>query len=171
MSSSTPTETKKSFKEFMTYEFVPKYSNNIMGIVYIGAAILIIIVGLRGLGSVVSQISFIPKAILDPSTGKIHPNLVIFALILEFCVLLMMAFTTYFTPVENHKSSEANTMVKSTALSNIKEELDQLKELTEQDVKLIDNYLSDFEQISAKLANIQMNYVQALSTMKQAIKN
>ncbi|MGE5354231.1 MAG: hypothetical protein ACM3Q2_12485 [Syntrophothermus sp.] len=170
MSSLSSDGTKKSFKEYMTSEFVPKYANNIMGIVYTGAAILIIIVGLRGLGSVVSQIPFIPKIFIDSATGKIHPDLVMFALILEFCVLLLLAFTTYFTPVENQKKDEAS-LPGRVNLSSIREELDQLKKLTDQDVKLIDSYLSDFEQLSARLANIQMNYVQALSTMKQAIKN
>lgn len=171
MSSSTPNETKKSLKDFLTYEFVPKYSNNIMGIVYVGAAILIIIVGLRGLGSIVSQIPFIPKMIIDSTTGKIHPNLVIFALMLEFCVLLLLAFTTFFTPTEGHKQTEQSASDNLSTLRNIKEELDQLKKITDQDAKQVDKYLSDFEQISAKLANIQLNYVQALSSMKQAMKS
>lgn len=169
--SSGSNEAKKSFKEYMTNEFVPKYSNNIMGIVYTGAAILIIIVGLRGLGSIVSQIPIIPKMFIDSATGKIHPDLVIFALILEFCVLLLLAFTTYFTPVENNKKEDLSASLHRSNISSIKEELEQLKKLTAEDVKMIDSYLSDFEQLSARLANIQMSYVQALSTMKQAIKS
>lgn len=65
---------------YLRNHFTEKYSNTILGFVYIGAAFLIIIIGLRGL-------KFIPAS---------EPSLVFFALGLEFSILLTYAFTLMF---------------------------------------------------------------------------
>ncbi len=62
---------------YMRYYFVVKYGNAMLGLVYMGAAVLIIIIGLRGL-------KFIPST---------QPSLVFFALGLEFSLLVTYAFT------------------------------------------------------------------------------
>jgi hypothetical protein len=62
---------------YMRFYFTVQYSNTVLGFVYIGAAILIIIIGLRGL-------KFIPPT---------QPSLVLFALGLEFSLLITYAVT------------------------------------------------------------------------------
>ncbi len=69
---------------YMRYHFSIKYGNTVLGMVYIGAAVLIIIIGLRGL-------KFIPPT---------QPSLVLFALGLEFSLLIAYAFTLMYTKSE-----------------------------------------------------------------------
>ena len=66
---------------YMRFYFTVKYSNAVLGLVYIGAAVLIIIVGLRGL-------KFVPPT---------QPSIVLFALGLEFTLLVTYAFTLMYT--------------------------------------------------------------------------
>lgn len=69
---------------YMRFYFTEKYSNTVLGMVYLGAAFLIIIIGLRGL-------KFIPST---------QPSLVFFALGLEFSMLITYAFTLMFSRQE-----------------------------------------------------------------------
>ncbi len=69
---------------YMRFYFTEKYSNTVLGLVYLGAAFLIIIIGMRGL-------KFIPST---------QPSLVFFALGLEFSMLITYAFTLIFTRQE-----------------------------------------------------------------------
>lgn len=80
-------------KIYMRNHFTEKYSNTILGFVYIGAAFLIIIIGLRGL-------KFIPAS---------EPSLVFFALGLEFSILITYAFTLMFSkPEEQEENLQSN---------------------------------------------------------------
>jgi hypothetical protein len=90
----TPFATKSRFLR------VPKNENNILAFVYAGAAILVFVLGLRGLGtSVPSFLSF-----LTDSSGRVSAYYVIFpALLLEFCMILMLAATMFFK-LEEHDS-------------------------------------------------------------------
>jgi hypothetical protein len=69
---------------YMRFYFTIKYSNTVLGLVYMGAAVLIIIIGLRGL-------KFIPPT---------QPSLVLFALGLEFTLLVTYAITLMYTKQE-----------------------------------------------------------------------
>ncbi|MBI5326107.1 MAG: hypothetical protein HZB41_12685 [Ignavibacteriae bacterium] len=69
---------------YMRYYFTVQYSNAVLGLVYIGAAVLIIIIGLRGL-------KFIPPT---------EPSLVLFALGLEFSLLIVYAVTLMYSRQE-----------------------------------------------------------------------
>ena len=69
---------------YMRYYFTVQYSNAVLGLVYIGAAILIIIIGLMGL-------KFIPPT---------EPSLVLFALGLEFSLLIVYAVTLMYSRQE-----------------------------------------------------------------------
>ena len=86
---------KTAFGRFMVYTIVAKYANNIQGFVYMGAAILIIIVGLRGLGELAGTLSAVPKFLLDHEGMKIDPNWVMIALFLEFFLLMILAIVTF----------------------------------------------------------------------------
>jgi hypothetical protein len=72
------------FRIYMRFFFTQNYSNIILGLVYVGAAVLIIIIGLRGL-------KFIPAT---------EPSLVFFSLGLEFSLLLLFAITIMFSKEE-----------------------------------------------------------------------
>lgn len=72
-------------KVYLRFYFTERYSNNIIGAVYMGAASLIIIIGLRGL-------KFIPAN---------EPSLVLFALGLEFTLLMIYAFTLMYSRTES----------------------------------------------------------------------
>ncbi len=77
-------------KLYMRFYFTAQYSNTMLGFVYIGAAFLIITIGLRGL-------KFIPPT---------QPSYVLFALGLEFCLLLVFAVTTIYARQEDDISDE-----------------------------------------------------------------
>lgn len=74
-----------------------RYSNVIQALVYAGAAFLVVIVGLRGLGDL-SQLQFMPNWLLEESTGRISINLVIAGLIAEFAMLMALAYVFYRVP-------------------------------------------------------------------------
>lgn len=66
---------------YMRNYFTIEYGNPMLGIVYIGAAMLIIVIGLRGL-------KFIPAS---------EPSIIIFALGLEFVLLILYALTVIYS--------------------------------------------------------------------------
>lgn len=75
---------------YMRFHFTQKYSNTVLGFVYMGAAVLIIIIGLRGL-------KFIPPT---------QPSLVLFALGLEFSLLIIYAITLMYSKQDEEKEGE-----------------------------------------------------------------
>lgn len=87
---------------YMRFYFTEIYSNTVLGLVYMGAAFLIIIIGLRGL-------KFIPST---------QPSLVFFALGLEFNMLFTYAFTLMFSRQED--------VSKETYHGNSKNEMEML---------------------------------------------
>lgn len=74
-----------------------RYSNIIQALVYAGAAFLVVIVGLRGLGDL-STIEVVPKWLLDESTGRISVNVVMFGLVAEFVILMAFAILFFNAP-------------------------------------------------------------------------
>lgn len=86
---------------YMRFYFTVKYSNTVLGLVYMGAAALIIIIGLRGL-------KFIPST---------QPSLVFFALGLEFSLLMTYAFTLiYGKQEEESETSDSNAGISSLSM-------------------------------------------------------
>lgn len=158
---------KTAFGRYMVYKFIPQYSNNVQGAVYIGAAILIIIVGLRGLGKVAGTIAIVPKFLIHDNS--IDPLYVIGALFLEFFMLLLLAVVTFFTPEDMHGPSHG-TAQSSGPSAAFKQELEQLKHLTDEEIKMIDSYVEKFGIITKKINKIQSETVQALTDIKASIK-
>jgi len=74
----------KGLRLYMAHHFSEKYSNNVTGLAYGGAAVLIIAVGIRGL-------KFIPAT---------KPSFILFAIFLEFSLLVLMAVTLFYTEEE-----------------------------------------------------------------------
>ncbi len=69
---------------YMAHHFTEKYANNVTGFAYGGAAILIIVVGIRGL-------KFIPAN---------RPSIMMMAILLEFSLLALMAISLFYTEEE-----------------------------------------------------------------------
>ncbi len=80
-------------KFYMRQYFTVQYSNAVLGLVYIGAAILIIIIGIRGL-------KFIPPS---------EPSVILFALGLEFILLVTYAVTLLYSKQEDSGGAELST--------------------------------------------------------------
>jgi len=78
---------RRGFERWMIEVIVRGYKNNVQGFAYAGAALLIVIVGLRG-------IRFIPPD---------YPGLIVLAFEIEFTLLLLLALVTYYEPEEAHE--------------------------------------------------------------------
>ena len=79
--------TQNALRFYLRTYFTIQYGNAILGMVYMGAAILIIIIGIRGL-------KFIPSS---------EPSVILFALSLEFILLIVYAIMLIFSPKEDEK--------------------------------------------------------------------
>ncbi|MFH1051859.1 MAG: hypothetical protein V1779_13135 [bacterium] len=74
----------KGLRLYMAHHFTEKYSNNVTGMAYGGAAFLIVAIGIRGL-------KLIPAA---------KPSFILLAVFLEFSMLALMAVTLFYTEEE-----------------------------------------------------------------------
>lgn len=79
-----PFQVFKGLRLYMTRHFAEKYSNNVQGFAYGGAAILIVVIGIRGL-------KFIPPT---------QPSILLAAITLEFTMLMLLAVTLFYTEEE-----------------------------------------------------------------------
>ena len=157
---------------FMANEFIPKYANKVMGFVYLGAAILIIIVGLRGLGSLAGTVGLVPPFLIGPD-NKIDPYWVMLALLLEFCMLLILGIVTFYTPseyVDIIQTDEETSDVKGSA-RELKNELRELKDFADEELRIVENYVEKFDSLSKKVREIQISNIQAITKMKETIDN
>jgi hypothetical protein len=96
---------------YMRFHFTAKYSNAVLGFVYIGAAFLIVIIGLRGL-------KFIPPN---------EPTYVMFALGMEFTMLVVYAITLIYSKQEEEMEMENKT--REAAASTLGTELGDSREV------------------------------------------
>lgn len=74
----------------IAFKFIPRYENNVLALVYIGAAFLVVVLGLRGLGS------SIPDFMQDPLTHRLQNWVVFTALFTEFLMILFLGLTMLF---------------------------------------------------------------------------
>lgn len=168
---------KTAFGRYMVYKFIPQYANNVYGAVYMGAAVLIIIVGLRGLGTVASQIGIVPGFLLGED-GKVDATYVMAALFLEFALLMIMAIVTFFTPEEepNHGNGSGETAQKSPnritiEAATFKAEVEHLQQLTNDEIKVIDAYVNKLGENAKRLNAAKAEFFKALVEMKQYLKS
>lgn len=91
---------------YMAHHFTERYANNVTGFAYGGAAILIIVVGIRGL-------KFIPAA---------RPSVMLWAILLEFTLLALMAVSLFYTEEEERMDKMLKKMEDSgkSQLSSLK---------------------------------------------------
>lgn len=102
---------------YMSHHFTEKYSNNVTGMAYFGAAILIVIIGVRGL-------KFIPPT---------RPSLILASISLEGSMLALLAFGLIYTEEEERMDK----MMKKMEDAN-KGQLDTMKDVSEDMHKLAD---------------------------------
>ncbi len=163
---------KTAFGRFMVYKFIPQYANNVQGLVYMGAAILIIIIGLRGLGTAAYGIPIVPKFLFDEA-HKVSVNWVMVALFLEFGLLLTLALVTFFTPEEDagHGGhAEQKAAPTDGELQRIKAQLSELKNIAEADVKALNSYIDGLGEVNKRLAAVKQDFFKSLSELKQVFK-
>lgn len=143
------------------------HSNKVMGLVYVGAAILIIVVGFRGLSTKAADV--LPSFMLGPE-GAVSLNLVVFALVLEFALLLLLSLVTFKTPhEENGKKEVVHPASNGFDIQLFRSEMDKIKEITREEKTMISSYLDDFEKMSDRIINIQEKNVKALKTMREEL--
>ncbi len=101
---------KTKFGKWMVYRAIPQWENNVMALVYVGAAILVIVVGLRGLGPIVGRTFF---SFMTDSTGSIATSIVISALLIEFVMICTLAVFMFFKPEDADQMKAAAREVQS----------------------------------------------------------
>lgn len=146
--------------------FVQRHQNKVMGLVYFGASFLIIIVGLRGLGTLAGQMSVIPGFLVD-STGKIDPNWVMLALLVEFAMLTLLAVFTFLAKDDNGKTVAASSA--ATQVHDLRNELSKLKDVSKDDLDIIKTYLKEFEEMQEKINHIQSKNMMAIKNMREML--
>ncbi len=100
----------KGLRLYMAHHFTEKYSNNVTGFAYFGAAILIVIIGVRGL-------KFIPAT---------KPSLILAAISLEGSLLALLAFGLVYTEEEERMDK----MLKKMEDAN-KNQLETMKDVSQ----------------------------------------
>jgi hypothetical protein len=140
----------KALRLYMSHHFTEGYANTVTGLAYFGAAILIIIIGVRGL-------KFIPAT---------RPSLILGAIFLEGAMLALMAFTLLYTQEEERmdrmlkKMEDANRNQLDT-LEDVSKDMHKVavalvegnSEMIKQKVnQAVSDYLSDEKNIQGELA-------------------
>ena len=88
--------------------FIPLFANIVQSLVYGGAGLLVMIVGLRGLGDL-RGVEFLPPSILD-ADGMLHSWIVFAGLILELSMLLLLAVLYFFSPDDRTHAKSADEL-------------------------------------------------------------
>jgi hypothetical protein len=113
------------FSFWLKYKFAAEYEKSIQALVYAGAALLVIIVGLRGLGDI-SDVPIIPGFLLNHE-GKIDSNLVMIGLLVEFTMLCLLAAVSFFSPRDRDQDLQSS-------INNLAETVDTLTEAVPSEV-------------------------------------
>lgn len=168
---------KTAFGRYMVYTFIPNYANNIQGLVYMGAALLIIIVGLKGLGSAAGKIDIVPPFLMDQTTGKVSSTWVMIALFLEFTLLMILAVVTFFTPEEpaggdhHAEPAKAAAPVSDAEVAKTKQTISDLRGVVDAEMKAINDQLSNLENINKKLTAQKTEFYKSISELRQVFKS
>ncbi|MDZ4744790.1 MAG: hypothetical protein SGJ05_02170 [bacterium] len=119
----------KGLRLYMTHHFTEKYSNNVTGLAYFGAAILIVVIGVRGL-------KFIPAT---------KPSLILAAISLEGIMLALLAFALVYTEEEER----IDKLMKKMEDAN-KNQLETMKDVGEDMHKVADALVGETSEIIKK---------------------
>lgn len=119
----------KGLRLYMAHHFTEKYSNNVTGLAYFGAAILIVIIGVRGL-------KFIPAT---------KPSLILAAISLEGSLLALLAFGLVYTEEEERMDK----LMKKMEDAN-KNQLETMKDVSVDMHKLADALVGETSELIKK---------------------
>lgn len=105
----------KGMQLYMAHHFTEKYSNNVTGLAYGGAALLIVAVGIRGL-------KFIPAT---------KPSFILFAIFMEFTMLALLAVTLFYTEEEERMDKMLKKMedANQSQLGILRDQAQDMKQL------------------------------------------
>lgn len=131
----------KGLRLYMAHHFTEKYSNNVTGLAYFGAAILIVVIGVRGL-------KFIPST---------RPSLILAAISLEGLMLALLAFGLVYTEEEER----IDKMMKKMEDANINQ-LETMKDVGEDMHKVADALVGETSELIKKKVAIAIE--EALSS-------
>jgi hypothetical protein len=110
-------EKRSKFSLWMVNEMVRKYENNVQGFAYLGASLLIVVIGLRGV-QILTQ---------DNST------FIVLALLLEFTLIGVLGIMVFYKPEENRQGAvdieaRVNIRTLNDELAKTKQALETLQE-------------------------------------------
>jgi len=111
---------------YMAHHFTEKYANNVTGLAYFGAAILIVVIGVRGL-------KFIPPT---------RPSLILASISLEGTMLALLAFSLVYTEEEERMDK----MLKKMEDAN-KNQLETMKDVSLDMHKLADALVGETSEL------------------------
>jgi len=133
----------------MTHHFTEKYSNNVTGLAYGGAAFLIVAVGIRGL-------KFIPAT---------RPSFILLAIFLEFSMLMLLAITLIFTEEEERM----DRMLKKMEDAN-RSQLEALR-VQQHDIRILANALvgKTEEIVKARVETAIAEYMSSEDNIKRVV--
>ncbi len=139
----------KGLRLYMAHHFTEKYSNNVTGMAYGGAAFLIVAVGVRGL-------KFIPAA---------KPSFILLAIFLEFTMLALLAVTLFYTEEEERMDK----MLKKMEDAN-RSQLDILKE-QQKDIHILSNALvgQTADIIKTRVENVITEYMSSENNVERVV--
>lgn len=141
----------KGLRLYMSHHFTEKYSNSVTGLAYAGAAILIVIIGVRGL-------KFIPPT---------RPSLILGTIFLEGFMLALLAFVLMYTESEERmdkmmKKMEDASRSQLDTLGDVAKDMHQVstalvegnaKLVQEQVEKAVTEYLSNPSNLHGSVGN------------------
>ncbi len=139
----------KGMTLYMTHHFTEKYSNNVTGLAYGGAAFLIVAVGIRGL-------KFIPAT---------RPSFILLAIFLEFSMLALLAITLIFTEEEERM----DRMLKKMEDAN-RSQLEALR-VQQHDIRILANALvgKTEEMVKARVEHAIADYMKSEDNIKRIV--
>ncbi len=142
----------------MTTSYINRYENNITGLVYFGAGLLVIVVGLRGLGDKIEKLGFLfPSFVIEDKSLALW--VIFVALFLEFSLLVCLAVFTFFKD-EKENNMDSVKIDESGGRSGQPLSIDNFKEL----IKLSQHQplKVDFSELEGLLATMNSNITKGL---------
>lgn len=142
----------------MTTSYINRYENNITGLVYFGAGLLVIVVGLRGLGNKIEKLGFpFPSFVIEDKSLALW--VIFVALFLEFSLLVCLAVFTFFKD-EKENNMDSVKIDESGGRSGQPLSIDNFKEL----IKLSQHQplKVDFSELEGLLATMNSNITKGL---------
>lgn len=135
--------------------WIEEYENNLMGLVYFGAAFLIFVIGIRGMGSDLPD--FIKVIMIDNGSERLSSAAIFISIFFEALLISAMALFNFFKEEEkvgkrlekiieilNGRNNDSPINLNEVFKKLSKEELEKLKEFELENVKIIDDYLRNF---------------------------